>query len=118
MSKIRRDLDYLSDLQEAIDRAIQYTRNLTWEEYLEDRKTQDAVIRNLEIIGEAAKLISDEFRLRYPDLPWREMSGTRDRLIHQYFGVNQDIVWEIIQIDLPKLKQQIATLVRELPSKD
>lgn len=113
MSKTRRDLDCLLDLQEAIERAIQYTRELTWEEYLKDRKTQDAVVRNLEILGEATKKISEEFRFRYPDVPGREMSGTRDRLIHHYFGVNQEIVWQIVQNDLPGLKQQIAKLIQE-----
>jgi uncharacterized protein with HEPN domain len=113
MSKSRRALDYLLDIQDAIDRALEYTNGLSWDVYLQDRKTQDAVVRNLEVLGEATKNIPEDLRLRYHDIPWSEMSGTRDRLIHHYFGINQEIVWQIIQKDLPGLKQQIAELIHE-----
>ncbi len=89
MSKSRRDHDYLLDIADAIERIIDYTSGLPWEKYLQDHKTQDAVVRNLEVISEAMKNLSDEFRLSYPDIPWHDMAGTRDRLMHHYFGVNQ-----------------------------
>jgi uncharacterized protein with HEPN domain len=118
MSRSRRDLDYLIDIQDAIDRAIEYTSGLTWEEYLQDRKTQDAVVRNLEVLGEASKNVSDDLRLQFPEIPWREMSGTRDRLIHHYFGMNQEIIWQIVQKDLPGLKLLIAQIINEISTGD
>jgi uncharacterized protein with HEPN domain len=118
MSRSRRNLDYLIDIQDAIDRSLEYTSGLTWEEYLKDRKTQDAVVRNLEVLGEATKNISDDLRLQFPQIPWREMSGTRDRLIHHYFGINQEIVWQIVQKDLPGLRQHISRVISQLSSGD
>ena len=76
-----------------------------------DTKTQDAVLRNLEIIGEASKLVSNEFKQRNPHVPWREMAGTRDRLIHEYFGVSLNMVWKIVEIEVPVLREQIASLL-------
>jgi hypothetical protein len=111
MSRSRRELDYLYDIEDAVDRAISYTTGLSWEEYIKDYKTQDAVVWNLEVIGEASKNLPDEFRRQYPSIPWRDMMGTRDRLTHHYFGINQEIVWQIIQQDLPGLKKQIAQLI-------
>jgi uncharacterized protein with HEPN domain len=96
MSKTRRDIEYLRDIEEAIGRALEYTAGLTWEEYLRDYKTQDAVVRNLELMGEATKNLSDEFREQYPEIPWHNISGTRDRLIQHYFGINQEVVWQIV----------------------
>ena len=118
MSKSRRDLDFLLDIQDALDRALEYTEGLTWVEYLKDRKTQDAVVRNLEVLGEATKNISDDFRLQFPQIPWREMSGTRNRLIHHYFGINQEIVWQIVQKDLPELRLLIARIISEISTGD
>jgi uncharacterized protein with HEPN domain len=90
MSKSRRNLDYLLDIQDAIERALEYTNGLTWEEYLQDRKTQDAIVGNLEVLGEETKHISNDLRLQFPHIPWRDISGTRDRLFHHYFGINQE----------------------------
>jgi uncharacterized protein with HEPN domain len=116
--KSRQDLDLLYDIQWAIDRAIEYTRGMTWENYLADYKTQDAVVHNLEILGEATKSLSEEIRHQYPAIPWRNIAGTRDRLIHHYFGINQEIVWQITQQDLPQLKNQIAQLITEITASD
>lgn len=118
MSKFRRDNDFLLDIQDAIRRIFKYTVDMTWNEYLRDYKTQDAVVRNLEVIGEATKGLSDTFLSQYPDIPWRDMTGTRDRLTHHYFGVNQEIVWQIIEHDLPELKIQIEQVISELPEGD
>lgn len=114
MSSTRRELDFLRDIEEAIERIQEYTTSLTWEDYLRERKTQDAVVRNLEVIGEATRNLSDAFRLQHPSIPWRNMVGTRDRLTHHYFGVNQEVVWQIVEKDLPGLKDQISQLIREL----
>ena len=100
MSK-RTDQEFLSDIREALQRIAAYVTGMTYESFVADSKTQDAVIRNLEILGEAAKNISNELRAKYPSVPWRSMAGARDRLIHHYFGTNLDIVWQIITVELP-----------------
>lgn len=97
----RNDSDFLADMLEAAERILSYTAEFDYDSFALDTKTQDAVIRNLEIIGEVAKKISEEFRHQHADLPWRSMAGLRDRLIHDYFGVNIDIIWEIISNELP-----------------
>ena len=91
----RTDVDFLTDIQEAISRITKYTTGITYKDFLADTKTQDAVIRNLEIIGEATKNLSGDLRELYTDVPWKGMAGIRDRLIHDYFGVNLDIVWQV-----------------------
>lgn len=112
MSK-RTDVEFLTDILEAIRRIQSYTAGMTFETFLRDMKTQDAVIRNLEIIGEAAKRLSDEVRQRYPAIPWRSMAGLRDRLIHNYFGISLDVVWEIVSIELGRVALQIEGILRE-----
>ena len=95
------DRDFVSDIQEAIRRIATYAAGMTEEAFMADVKTQDAVIRNLEILGEATKNLSEEFRARYSHIPWKNMAGVRDRLIHHYFGINLDIVWQIVVAELP-----------------
>jgi uncharacterized protein with HEPN domain len=113
MSKSRREQDFLQDIEDAIRRILEYTADMDWDQYLTDYKTQDAVVRNLEVIGEATKNLSDEFRGQHPAVPWREMAGTRDRLTHLYFGINQEIVWQIVEHDLPVLRDRIEQVIRE-----
>lgn len=110
MSK-RDDIDFLYDIREAISRIEEYTSVMTYEDFLNDLKTQDAVIRNLEIVGEATKNLSFEFRNKYEYIPWKEMAGLRDKLIHQYFGVNIDIVWDIAINELPGLGLKLDVIV-------
>jgi len=85
---------------------------MTYEAFLADTRTQDAVIRNLEIIGEATKNLSSELRAKYPDISWKGMAGVRDRLIHHYFGVNLDIIWYIITAELPDVASRIEEILR------
>lgn len=112
MSK-RSDLDLLSDIEEAAQRIATYTAGMTYEAFLSDMKTQDAVIRNLEIIGEATKNLSAELRAKHPDLPWKGMAGVRDRLIHDYFGVNLDIVWQIVTAELPEVVVKVEAIKQD-----
>ena len=114
MSKERRERDYLGDILEAIQRIQEYTDGLSAGAYYADYKTQDAVVRNLEVIGEAAKNIPESFRAEHLQVPWRDLTGVRDKLIHQYFGINQEIVWQIVQEDLPALSLQIERLLGEI----
>jgi len=110
MSK-RMDGDFLRDISEAIHRVTAYTTGMTYESFVADTKTQDAVIRNLEILGEATKNLSERFQANNPTIPWKSMAGARDRLIHHYFGVNLDIVWQIVTLELPKVSSQIQAVI-------
>ena len=85
---------------------------MTYQAFLGDTKTQDAVIRNLEIIGEAIKNLSPELLESHPNVPWKGMAGVRDRLIHHYFGVNLDVVWQIVVEELPKVVSQVDKIWR------
>lgn len=111
MSK-RADTDFLNDNKEAILRINVYVENLSYEEFLNDIKTQDAVVRNLEIIGEAIKNISEELKEKYPRVPWKDLAGVRDKLIHHYFGVNLDIVWNIVKEELPGIILQFEEILK------
>ena len=106
----RTDTELLYDIQEALRRINVYTHEMTYKEFLADTRTQDAVIRNLEIIGEATKKLSGELRNRHPDIPWKKMAGTRDRLIHDYIGVDIEIVWQIVITELSDLALQVAKI--------
>ncbi len=114
----RKDGDFLRDIQEAVRRIRVYTSAMTYALFLADVKTQDAVIRNLEIMGEATKSLSAGVRGKYPDVPWKGMTGVRDRLIHHYFGVNLDIVWDIVTVELSLLEAQIETILQQEDSGD
>lgn len=98
---------YLEDILEAIQKIQRYTSNLTLDQLRVDVKTLDAVIRNLEIIGEAIKKIPDEVREKHPEIEWKKMAGLRDILIHEYFGIDVEIIWDIVQNKLFDLRSQL-----------
>jgi len=112
MSK-RRDQDYLSDILEAIKRIKIYTKGMTFSQFIKNNKTQDAVVRNIEVIGEATKHLSNEFRKKHPQVPWKEMAGIRDKMIHHYFGVNYEIVWTIVKQELTLLINQVKEISKK-----
>ncbi len=113
--KENRDIrDYLNDISEMIENIRNFTSNMSCEELENDRKTLFAVLRCLEILGEAVKKIPKNIREKYPEIPWQEIAGIRDRLIHEYFGVDIEIVWDTIHEDLSPLKLTISKIINDL----
>jgi uncharacterized protein with HEPN domain len=105
---------YIDDILEAIEKIEKYMEDLSFDEFTEDTKTIDAVIRNFQIIGEATKRIPEEVKGRYADIPWREMAGMRDKLVHEYFGVKLDVLWKTIKNRLPELKVLIKEVLEKM----
>src|SRR5271157_2420722 len=104
----RTDEAYFKDMVEAAQRAVTFSSGMEYNDFSKDLRTQDAVIRNIEVIGEAAKNISEEYRKKIPGIPWKQITGMRDRLIHHYFGVNIDIVCDVVKNDLSQLLNTTA----------
>lgn len=96
--------EYLSDIRDAIHSAREFSTDVTFEEFQSNREKQFAIIHALEIIGEAAKQVPVSVRDEYPDIPWRDIAGMRDRLIHGYFSVNLERLWNTVLEDLPRLE--------------
>ena len=109
---------FLLDMLESIEKIEKYMKSIKKEEFFEDTQLQDSVIRRLEIIGEATKNIPTDFRNKYPDTPWKQVAGFRDILIHAYFGVKIERIWEIIKYDRPERKKKIKTIWDELKKED
>jgi uncharacterized protein with HEPN domain len=114
----RGNREFISDIKEATERIKKYTTSMSYEMFLQDTKTQDAVVRNIEIIGEAAKNLSSDFRKKYAHLDWGKIAGMRDKIIHFYFGVKWDIVWAVIKDKIPALSKQINSILNELKKSD
>lgn len=101
------------DSQEAIQRVLSYTTGLSQDDFMHNEMVQDAVLRNLQIIGEATKLLSSGLRTRHPDVPWRDLAGLRDRIVHRYFGVDYGVVWAVIREDLAVLLPLIEAILEQ-----
>ena len=108
---MRRDKLRLKDIITAMDKIFEYTEGLTKKKFKEREMVIDAVLRNLEIIGEAANQLSEEIYTEYEKIPWDRMIGLRNIVIHQYFGVDLNIVWEIVTVNIPETKPKIKKML-------
>jgi uncharacterized protein with HEPN domain len=111
MAPERDEALYLVDMRDAVERILRYT-SAGRDAFFADPMIQDAVIRNLEVLGEAVRRVSADTRSAHPEIPWRQIAGTRDRVIHGYFTVDLEIVWEIVEAELPALRQRLPALLR------
>ena len=102
---------FLRHIAENIDLIGRDLAGVSGEDFKKDKILQDAIVRRIEIIGEAAKNLPDSFKVAHPEIPWREIAGTRDFIVHEYFSVDLDLVWEITQKDLPDLKMKISAIL-------
>ena len=112
MSK-RSDEFLLEDMIESINKIERYTKGLSKDDFQKDEMRLDAVVRNFEIIGEAANRLSQEIHEKYPEVEWRRMVGFRNRIVHEYFGIDVDILWSIIENNLGDLKNQISKIIED-----
>jgi uncharacterized protein with HEPN domain len=104
---------YIKDIIQNMQDAEEFIKGMSFEEFELDKKTFNAVVRSIEVIGEAAKNVPDSLRAKYPAVPWKEMAGMRDKLIHPYFGVNCEAVWLSIKERMPAIKPSIEEVLRD-----
>jgi uncharacterized protein with HEPN domain len=103
---------YLEDILEACDKVRRFTEGMSQAQFLKDERTYDAVVRNLQIIGEAAKRVPSEFQSDLPQVEWRKAAGLRDMLTHAYFGIDADILWDVIRNRLPPMASAIRAFLK------
>jgi uncharacterized protein with HEPN domain len=106
--------DYLQDILDSINDIEKFIGGMSFDEFTDDRKTLNAVVRSIEIIGEAAKKIPKTITRKYPGIPWKKMAGMRDKLIHEYFGVDLAILWKVAGEDIPRLKTELQAIFKTL----
>lgn len=112
------DVSYLKHIQDAIERIEEYGGNMTFEEFRQNILVQDGILRRIQVIGEAVKHLSENILKTDPNTPWKGWAGIRDKIIHHYFGIDIEIVWDTIQIDLPALKKAILSLLEKMEEKN
>jgi uncharacterized protein with HEPN domain len=106
---------FLKDIAKSIDRVIEYTQwNNDREDFFDDYKTFDAVMRNIEVIGEAVKHIPPDIKEQYAGIQWKKIAGLRDIAIHEYFGIDKDLIWDVVKNKIPGLKAQIDGMINDL----
>jgi uncharacterized protein with HEPN domain len=103
---------FLRHILDSIEAIEAYTQDLSKEEFIDSQEKQDSIIRRIEIIGEAVRNLDENFRQEYPEVVWRKIVGMRDKLIHEYFGVDLDLIWEVVKRYLPDLKEQIKGILK------
>jgi len=104
---------FLKHVLDSINQIEEYVDGMGFEDFVSNRLVQDGVVRQLEIIGEATKHLSPELREKYPKTPWEDIAGMRDKLIHHYFGVDLEVVWDTVEKDLPALKKNVKKILSE-----
>jgi uncharacterized protein with HEPN domain len=104
---------YLTDIDDAISAIRSYTKGMTYEQLIADRKTREAIVLNFVVMGEAIKNIPQDIIDRYPDVPWKEFAGMRDKMVHGYFQISPTIIWETIRHDLAPLADAVKVLLKE-----
>jgi uncharacterized protein with HEPN domain len=114
---MKRDRAYLKHILEAISNIEKFVEGLTKEDFLENVEKQYAVVRGLEIIGEATKNLSRELEAKHREIPWRDIAGMRNKLIHKYFGIDLELVWVTIKNKLPEFKKQVLKILMEIEGK-
>jgi uncharacterized protein with HEPN domain len=105
-------VEYLRHILDGTEYLLSVRTGLTGEQFIQDATAKRAFVRSIEIIGEASKKVSKEIKTRYPAIHWRAIAGMRDRLIHAYFGVDYDIVWDVVQNKIPVLHDQVAEIIK------
>lgn len=106
--------DYVKDIIDSIDEMKNFINGMNFEAFAKDKKTINAVVRSIEVIGEAAKKIPKTLRDKHPDVPWKKMAGMRDKLIHEYFGIDIEILWKVAKDELPPLKSLIQDVLKNM----
>jgi len=109
---------FLHDILDSVNKIFKYTQDMSYEDFINDEKTIDAITRNFEIMGEAVKYLPANIRNKFPEIPFKKIAGMRDKIIHDYFGIDYDYIWITIKDDLPILKPQIEKALRLLEKFD
>lgn len=107
--------DYIRDILQAVDEVEIFIDDLTYDQFVKDRKTLNAVVRSIEVIGEATKNIPQTIKEQYPEIPWRQMAGMRDKLIHGYFGIDSETIYKASKTNIPQLKTHIERILKNQP---
>jgi uncharacterized protein with HEPN domain len=107
-------LIYVSDILENMQDAEEFIQGMSYEQFVADKKTANAVLRSIEVIGEATKNVPDNVRAQYPQIPWKEMAGMRDKVIHSYFDVDKEMVWLVVKERIPALRPFVEQILRDL----
>ena len=114
MKSLRLSQDYLQDILDAMEKAEEFIGTISFHKFMEDDKTAYAVIRSFEIIGEAAKKVPPSLRKRYPAIPWKNLTGMRDKLIHDYIGVSLEMVWRTVKEDIPAVRPLLFEMLEKI----
>ena len=110
----RRDLrDYLQDILDAVNDIERFVADMSYEQFIKDKKTLNAVVRSIEVIGEASKRLPLSLKAKNSELPWKEITGMRDKLIHAYFGMDTETIWKTVKENIPQLKQTIKKMAKD-----